>query len=260
MTDTQPKKSDLGMRVASALAMVAVAGTALWLGGWVWTVFVAAVALGVLWEWWGLVRGFETDGIRQSIWICGGIAYVGTAALFLIIARGLVDDPFKAILLVVGGVVATDIGAFFAGRRFQGPKIAPSISPSKTWSGLIGGCLAAATFCFLLIGGTCVDSWTNWPEFTSTTFTNCLSQTAKQPMSYLAFLLFGSIIAIVAQIGDFFESWMKRRAGVKDSGRLLPGHGGLFDRVDGLIAVNFCLGLFALPNMLAYIFLPYAQQ
>jgi phosphatidate cytidylyltransferase len=239
---TQPKKSDLGVRTLSAIVMVAVAGTALWLGGWVWTAFVALVALGVLWEWWGLVRGFASTSTTMVCWIIGGLVYVGVAASYLAVARGL-DDPLKAIFLLVGGVIATDVGAYFVGRRFQGPKIAPSLSPSKTWSGLIGGCLAAAAFCFLLMGGTCVDSWTNWPAFTFTTFANCLSQTAKEPMALLAFLLMGSVIAIVAQIGDFFESWMKRRAGVKDSGKLIPGHGGLFDRVDGLLAISFFTGL-----------------
>ena len=105
-------------------------------------------------------------------------------------------------------VWATDIGAFFAGRNFGGPKVAPAISPNKTWSGLIGGMLAA-----LLLG---------WGL---TTYHDLPFQLAMASPA----------LALLAQVGDFFESWMKRRAGVKDSGTILPGHGGVLDRLDGVV-------------------------
>ena len=152
MTEPTPKKSDLGVRTASAIVMVAMAGTALWLGGWVWTLFVAAVALGVLWEWWGLVVGFTTTVISRCIWSACGLAYVGLAAFILVIMRALITNsvlvqlhpqifsilPYPKLyeiwplLVVIVAVIAVDIGAYFAGRAIGGAKIAPSISPSKT--------------------------------------------------------------------------------------------------------------------------------
>ncbi len=93
MTTTPPKQSDLGVRAASAVVMIAVAGTALWLGGWVWTAFVALVALGVLWEWWGLVRRFSnSSGSSQRHWIAGGVGYVGFAASTLVVLRSAAAD------------------------------------------------------------------------------------------------------------------------------------------------------------------------
>jgi len=236
LTASQPKKSDLGVRAASAVVMVAVAGTALWLGGWVWTAFVAGVALGVLWEFVQLVRGFVPNGTVRLGWYLSGIAYVGIAACTLLMVRE--RNSAVPTLLLVGMVIATDIGAYFAGRTFGGPKIAPRISPSKTWAGLVGGMLGAG----LLLGGYLVcglyhldsPSYEDVPDWAA----------------MIMGMVIGALAAIIAQTGDFFESWMKRRAGVKDSGNLIPGHGGLFDRVDGLLAVCFVLGLFTLPSLL----------
>lgn len=210
------KKSDLGVRVVSAVVMIAVAGTALWLGGWVWTAFVAAVALGVLWEWWELVRLGST---RPAIRIAGalfGMVYIAAAASILWFFRNFGIIPVLIPLLCV---VATDIGAYFSGRTIGGPKIAPSISPSKTWAGLIGG-MAASTLAMFMVDG--IQGWNG---------------------HFAEIALLGSGLAILAQAGDFLESWMKRKAGVKDSGSLIPGHGGLLDRVDGLLAAT--LGYFA---------------
>ena len=123
-------------------------------------------------------------------------------------------------------VAAVDVGAYFAGRTIGGPKIAPKISPSKTWAGLAGGIVAASA------AHAAVMPWTD-PDFPT------LSPGAIAGFS----LLGGALVAVIAQFGDFFESRMKRKAGVKDSGSLIPGHGGLFDRVDGLVAVLFVVGL-----------------
>ena len=109
-----------------------------------------------------------------------------------------------------------------AGRAVGGPKIAPRISPSKTWAGLCGGIAGAIAVIYLAEKQT--------------------GAVGTVPL----IVAFGVAAAIIAQTGDFFESWMKRRAGVKDSGNLIPGHGGLFDRVDGLLAVCFVLGLLSL--------------
>ena len=228
MTDAQPKISDLGVRVASAVVMIAVAGTALWLGGWVWRIFVVLLAIGVLFEWWGLVGKFGISPRGKALWIAGGILYVGLAAAMMMVLRQA-SPPMSSdaawVLLVLSPVIATDVGAYFTGRSIGGPKIAASISPSKTWSGLLGGAFAAAMVMVWLTirsrtPGDLVASGIPWPS-----------------------VGFGIAVAVTAQVGDFFESWMKRRAGVKDSGNLIPGHGGLFDRLDGLLAVLFVCGL-----------------
>lgn len=215
------KKSDLGVRTASAIVMVAVAGTALWLGGPVWTAFVVLVALGVYWEWARLALAFTRGPVVRGAWLLGGLVYVGLAGAMLAQLR-VSSDGIAQTLAVALAVIGTDIGAYFAGRTFGGPKIAPAISPSKTWSGLGGGMLGAT----LAYAG--------------------VQAASGIPVMWGLTALFGALAAIIAQAGDFFESWMKRRAGVKDSGKLIPGHGGLFDRVDGLLAVLFALALLSL--------------
>jgi phosphatidate cytidylyltransferase len=215
------------------VVMVAVAGTALWLDGIWWTLFVAAVALGVLWEWWGLTTTFP----NRAVWNLGGVVYVGIAMSSIQESRidfGLMYSAAVPVIMVA----LIDIGAYFAGRAIGGPKIAPTISPSKTWAGLLGGCLGAAIF---------VGFWEIDTGLMCDSGGGCMSKFAVIVES----LMFGSLVAIIAQVGDFFESWMKRRAGVKDSGKLIPGHGGLFDRVDGLLAVLFVNGILSLPGMIA---------
>ena len=243
MSAAPAKKSDLGIRTASAVVMLAVAGTALWQGGMVWIGFVALVAIGVYAEWTRLALAFVSRAGWRVLWLIMGSVYVLVAGIELALLR-LLGGPF-ALLLVAGAVIATDIGAYFAGRTFGGPKIAPKISPSKTWSGLCGGMIAAGLALVLafLAEGTLhgIRAW-GW------TAGHALSYTLaglSPGWFLLQALAGGALIAIVAQAGDFFESWMKRRAGVKDSGSLIPGHGGLFDRVDGLLAVSFVLGLFS---------------
>jgi len=219
------KKSDLGVRTLSAAVMVAVATTAMWLGGWPWSVFVALVAAGVLWEWVKLSRAIARPPVARFVWFVAGLIYVGLAA------DVLWSQEFSDVLIIVLCVIATDIGAYFSGRSFGGPKIAPRISPSKTWSGLGGGMLGAG----LVFWG--AMAWLG-PAFS---LHNAVS--LHNGSFELRFVATGALIAIIAQVGDFFESWMKRRAGVKDSGNLIPGHGGLFDRVDGLLAVLFVAGI-----------------
>ena len=222
------KKSDLPTRAASAVVMVAVAGAALWLGGWWWTAFVALVALGVLWEWSQLAAKIAATFAGRMMWLIGGLAYVVPAAFalwFLRNAPSLSHKGTDLVLFVIAPVIATDIGAYFAGRAIGGPKIAPKISPSKTWAGLAGGMIAAAIIVIIA---------TQIPEGGSVA-----------PGYFPIYAMIGALIALLAQTGDFFESWMKRRAGVKDSGKLIPGHGGLFDRVDGLLAVSFAIAVIA---------------
>jgi phosphatidate cytidylyltransferase len=211
MIEAEPLKprSDLGVRTASGIAILAFAAGAIWLGGWSFRIFVGLIAIGLLAEWIKLVRAFATTMGGLMIWTFAGLLYVGAATASLLFLRDI--GAVTILLAFVGIVVATDTGAYFSGRAIGGPKIAPSISPSKTWAGLGGGMLAAATFLAALGNSTGDLRW--WT-----------------PVA-------GAALAVVAQCGDFFESWMKRRAGVKDSGTLIPGHGGLFDRLDGLLPV-----------------------
>jgi phosphatidate cytidylyltransferase len=222
--ETQVKNADLGVRVVSAIGMLAVAGLSLWAGGLLWASFVMLVAMGLLWEWRRLVAAFEADPVKRGLWNVAGIVYIGFAAAMLLFMR---SELFGVgpLLCLLAMVIATDIGAYFAGRAIGGPKIAPAISPSKTWAGLGGGIIGAslAYAAYGQLSG----------EFAA----------VSQPYALQLTVGSGALTAVVAQAGDFFESWMKRRAGVKDSGRLLPGHGGLFDRVDGLLAVLFVLGV-----------------
>lgn len=205
--------------------MLAVAGTAFWLGGIVFTALVMLVALGVFWEYRGLVRGFG-GGL---LWLVVGAAYVGGAGAAIIFLQG--QGLFIAVL---AAVIGTDIGAYFAGRTIGGPKIAPRISPSKTWAGLFGGMAGAGVMLWLTWLGVAKASVQAHagPYLASIV-------TAGHAGPVLTWIVpVAVLVAITAQAGDFFESWMKRRAGVKDSGRLIPGHGGLFDRMDGLLAAS----------------------
>jgi phosphatidate cytidylyltransferase len=220
VTQPTPKNADLPVRVASAIVVVVIALTALWLGGWIWAGFAMVVAGGVLYEWRALVRGWNPTPLAETAWTLGGILYLAPAAAMLMLMREG-ERGFADVLTLIALVAAIDIGAYFTGRAIGGPKIAPAISPSKTWAGLLGGILGALAV--LVLSAKLSNATPAWWQV----------------------LGLAVLAAIVAQAGDFFESWMKRRAGVKDSGKLIPGHGGLFDRVDGLIAVSFLAALLA---------------
>lgn len=227
-------KSDLPVRVASAVAMLALAGFAVWQGGMVLKGFIALIGLGVFAEYTSLAVKIAPDPARPNSMqlvtaVVTGALYIGWAALALIVM------PVALLVAVVGLVVCTDTGAYFIGRALGGPKIAPAISPSKTWSGLAGGMAAAAIWTTLLTlaGGYLISAMSaTGPSLGEALRTTHLGNAA----------LIGAGLAVAAQAGDFYESWLKRRAGVKDSSRLIPGHGGLFDRVDGLLPVAIIAG------------------
>jgi phosphatidate cytidylyltransferase len=236
--DPKAGVSDLPVRFASAIVMLVLAGGALWLGGWFWTAFVALLACGVIWEWNKLIERFGLSGFAETLWFLAGVIYIGGAAYAMMVVRNgrqvLPLDPaqsgYAPLVVLVGfilPVIAVDVGAYFAGRAIGGPKIAPKISPAKTWAGLIGGALLAG------LVGVVVELSDFGPA----------AAPGTSALAIGAALVGGVMIAVLAQAGDFFESWMKRRAGVKDSGALIPGHGGLFDRLDGFISVFFTLFL-----------------
>jgi phosphatidate cytidylyltransferase len=224
------KPSDLGVRTASAVAMLAVLGFALWLGGWILKACIALVALAVFGEFVRLIVMAVSSPVWRMVSIAAALAYVGAAAI------SLTYIPVETLLMTIAIVIATDTGAYFTGRRFGGLRIAPSISPSKTWAGLFGGMAAAALVCALAIGFVAfLVSGIGERD------THLLGSMLSRETGIAA--LIGAGLAIVAQTGDFFESWLKRRAGVKDSSKLIPGHGGVFDRVDGLLPVAIVAGV-----------------
>ncbi len=239
--DTRAGVSDLPVRLGSAVVMLVVAAGALWLGGWFWTGFVGLLALGVLWEWNRLVSRFALSGLAETAWFFAGVVYIGGAALAMMALRNGAQflpvegrsfgyAPLEVLIGYILPIVAVDAGAYFAGRAIGGPKIAPRISPSKTWAGLGGGALAAG---LVALGNELAD------------FGPASASPGYDLASLALALAAGGLIAVLAQTGDFFESWMKRRAGVKDSSNLIPGHGGLFDRLDGFLAVFFVLFVIA---------------
>ncbi|CAM3140019.1 Phosphatidate cytidylyltransferase [Sphingomonas antarctica] len=207
--------SELGKRIISGVVMIVVALGALAVGGWVFVGFCVLVGLAVLIEWVALTRLFA--GRAFIVWLLAGLIYIGAAVFTLVIFR--VNYKLGQTTTLLAAVWAVDIGAYFAGRAFGGPKLAPRISPSKTWSGLFGGAIAA-TAVILAYG--------------------VYKGNGISALGHAA--IRGLVVAMLAQSGDLLESWMKRRAGVKDSGRLIPGHGGVFDRVDGLLMVLVAVG------------------
>lgn len=230
-------RSDLGIRTISGVVMMIFAIAAIWFGGYAFMALVILVGVGVLYEFSKLVLGFTESLNARIFWLIGGLVYVGLACFTLL----MFSTPFFGMtpaILLIAGVIGTDVGAYFVGRTVGGPKIAPTISPSKTWSGLFGGMVGAG---LLMIAVQAVVYWGRIDD-------------RDHSDIYLAYgwktlALTGLALAVIGQAGDFFESWMKRRAGVKDSGQLIPGHGGLFDRTDGLISVAFVAGLIVIFQM-----------
>jgi phosphatidate cytidylyltransferase len=196
--------SELAIRTVTGMALIAAALLAAVQGGTIFAVIVAAIATVMFYEWTRLVRGWG------AAWYLSGFFYALLPALALLWIRE--RDEHGLALLVWAFIVtwSTDIGAYFAGRRFGRRKLAPAISPGKTVEGLYGG-IAAAT----LLGA----AW------------------ALATGLGAALLVLAPVLALAAQAGDLFESSLKRRAEVKDSGTWLPGHGGVLDRLDGLVPV-----------------------
>ncbi|KHL26806.1 hypothetical protein PK98_06465 [Croceibacterium mercuriale] len=221
------RTGDLPKRLASAIVMLLLAGGALAMGGAVLQIFVALVAVLALAEAVRLVLRAAYGWRLRLAGIAVAALYIGFAAAFLI------QMPRFMLVVTVVTVIATDTGAYFSGRTIGGPRIAPRISPSKTWAGLAGGMVAAGL----------------WLALVATMLDRAMQALAPNepvgiaPNQLLAGALIGAALAIAAQAGDFLESWLKRKAAVKDSSRLIPGHGGVLDRVDGILPVALIVGL-----------------
>ena len=261
LTNGQPSKwADLGVRALSAGVLVPAVIVDVWVGSVWFHLFVALIGILMALEWVtivhrqnpiqfalhaaaamcgtflpleaGLIPALAAIAVlgtlsialaarEQSddpIWRYLGVAYVSLPPIALVILRNDADYGIAAIVFVMVTVWAADTLAYFAGRIIGGPKLAPRLSPKKTWAGLAGAMTGSA---FAAIG---IGLWLGF-----------------QGIVVLALL--AAFLAIVEQAGDLFKSAMKRHFGVKDSGRLIPGHGGVIDRVDGLVAVALAVAL-----------------
>jgi len=247
---------ELQLRIVSGIVLIVVVLAATWFGGLPFKALAAAIGLLIYYEWSTITRLAEgslrsnafgwlsmalislnmlfgqadmtvplfaglvvTMAIpsflgRVSWWQSGGLVYAGLSAISLSAIRGEDSLDFIAMLFVFVVVWATDILAYFVGRAVGGPKLAPRISPGKTWSGAVGGTLAG------IAGGILV------------------AMAHFQDVGLWVGLV-ALTLSVASQIGDLFESFIKRRFGVKDSSKLIPGHGGVMDRVDGLVFACF---------------------
>ena len=196
-------RSNLALRVGSAIVLAPLAVVTAYLGGWAFAVFWAVAAAAVLWEWNKLVAG--------AVWTIAGIGYAGVMLLAPVVLRADAGFGFFAILLLFAIVWTTDILGYFAGRAIGGPKLMPAVSPKKTWAGAVAGTLGAIVVAMLVARG--------------------FGSAALFPVAAIALLL-----SVMAQLGDLLESWIKRRFGAKDASHLIPGHGGVMDRLDGFWA------------------------
>lgn len=258
-----PKFQGLGLRVVTALALLGPVAAAIWFGSWPFTILLLVAAFAMALEWETLLRARAGTGLivagiimtllvlqrldgnvtslmtllclvilsgavavvaRQSIsHVAGGVLYVGFPLWVAQWLRGDSLDGFFIICFIFLTVWGTDILAMFAGKLIGGPKLAPRISPNKTWAGLVGGMAGSSLGAFLCVGLYVVLS------------------TGGQP-STVRIVVLAVIFAVVSQLGDLFESFLKRRNDIKDSGFIIPGHGGVLDRVDGLVGVLIVLG------------------
>lgn len=249
---------DLGRRIISGVLFAVVVLLCLWAGG-LWTPLLAAVLLvGMLWELDRMTTngnigtelllpavfavfaafvayffGLAFAGVillvgagaclalqgRAASWMAGGLIYTGLAICYLVVLRSSEANGFHVLLWLVSIVIAADVGAYFVGRAVQGPKLWPSVSPGKTWSGALGGLIGAVTVCLMV--GPAVG------------FNPSLGLAAA-----------GLLLGLASQGGDLLESAVKRHHGVKDSSALIPGHGGLLDRLDGLMASALLMAFF----------------
>ncbi|MCK5445951.1 MAG: phosphatidate cytidylyltransferase [Rhodospirillaceae bacterium] len=204
-------KSTLVPRVVSALVLAPPVLWAVWSGGVAFQILISLAALIAVFEWMRMAG-------RAKLWVIAGGLYIALAIYALWWLR--LDPQWGRVNLIwlMAVVWATDIGGYVFGRTLGGAKLAPSISPNKTWSGFIGGMALAVSASFAVLVIFELDA--GW-----------------------GVALLAGVISAISQGGDLLESAMKRRFQVKDSGNLIPGHGGMLDRVDGLMAASTALAL-----------------
>jgi phosphatidate cytidylyltransferase len=246
-----PARSELTLRVVSSAVLAPLAVALAYLGGWPFVVFWAIAACGIFWEWRAILRdpgptpkglgecaiavagasamigrfgaaaiflglGMMVEGVLATtivfrLWAAAGVLYAGSMLAACVVLRSDAQYGFVAIVFLFAVVWTTDILAYFVGRFVGGPKLWERVSPKKTWSGAIGGVAGA------VIAGLAVAYYAH----------------SANPLAAAALAL---ILSVASQGGDLFESAFKRRFGVKDAGHVIPGHGGIMDRLDGFLA------------------------
>ncbi len=207
-----PFRAALTARILSALILAPPVLAAIYYGPPYFDILVGLALLVMAWEWNRLVRGPSRElSLGRLAWLAGGFLYIGVPSLALLWLRAEGDVGRHTVFWLMALVWAADSGAYTFGLLIGGPKLAPRISPKKTWAGFGGG-----VFCAAAAGA--VGAF-------------LLGKDNLLPLSALSAALGG-----VSQLGDLLESWVKRHFGVKDTSNLIPGHGGLLDRVDGLLA------------------------
>jgi phosphatidate cytidylyltransferase len=253
--------SELVLRICSASVLVPLAIGTAYVGGWPFALFWGLAAMGVLWEWTSLVARADQRSVlatgaaslalavalavtgyllaavivlamgalgaaalalaERRMWVAGGIPYAGALAVAPIVLRSDIENGFLAVIFLFAIVWTTDIAAYFVGRTVGGPKLMPQVSPKKTWAGALAGVVAAVVVALAIV--------------------KVAAQTDLFSIAMLAVAL-----SVFAQGGDLFESFLKRRFGAKDSSHLIPGHGGLMDRLDGFVTASVVAALIGL--------------
>ena len=258
---------NLLMRVIAGAVLAPVAIAIAYAGGWLWTTLVTLAAIGLYIEWLTIVGAArETRVVASGVialaiagfcfalgridaallalvlglagvallspdrrgWTAGGFCYAAVAQVASVLVRLDPEMGFVALVFVLLIVWVTDIGGYVAGRGIGGPKLWPRVSPKKTWAGAFGGFLASLIVAagFAVFGSNKAD-----PALT---------------LKMGPLLLLAAVLSIASQLGDLFESAVKRRFGVKDSSHIIPGHGGLMDRLDGFVAAVVLAAFFGL--------------
>jgi phosphatidate cytidylyltransferase len=243
-------RGNLALRVASSAVLAPLAIAAAYFGGTLFVLFWMAAALCVIWEWDTLVSAHEKNPVLTigavaiagagvllmlgrtitvfalialgmmgvatlasrslRVWCVAGVAYAGVLLVCPVLIRRDAALGFQALLFLFVVVWLTDVLAYFAGRALGGPKLMPAVSPKKTWSGALGGAVGGT------LGGLSVGMYLGFPR-----------------LSVVALIAF--LLSTASQAGDLLESWIKRRFDAKDASSLIPGHGGVMDRLDGFV-------------------------
>jgi phosphatidate cytidylyltransferase len=262
----QGPSKELSARVVSGIVMIVVALLAAYQGGWLFAAFWLAAGIATMVEWTNMTAveprrpvqvvfglglaaltflflteagfwllsacglGFLAAGsilargAPRKLWAASGFAYAAIIVLVPPIVRAHPNLGLLGLLWMFAVVWATDIAAYFTGRALGGPKLFPAVSPKKTWSGFFGGVLAAALAGFLVAWG-------------------AQRLGLVHPFSLRNAIILSLIASVASQIGDLGESALKRRCDVKDSSHLIPGHGGVMDRLDGFWAVALLMAV-----------------
>ena len=268
-------KSNLVLRVLSALVLAPVVLAAIFLGDPAYNILVAVMGATMAWEWEKMITGkttavslitgclatmvpfvarhYPSEALvlmalgavfvyfksHKNLLLSFGVFYICIPVFSLIFIAYYTDSgandlgySFQYTLWLLFVVWATDIGGYVFGKSIGGPKLVPKISPKKTWAGLLGGMASACLITYLII--------------------LTMNHYYEEKLSVSYFVISAAVLAVVSQIGDIFESSIKRSLNLKDSSNLIPGHGGIFDRVDGLLFAAPVVAVFVLINQYGF--------